>query len=100
MHKIFFRIGLLGAALGLVACGGETLDGAALVQEKGCVACHGVDGKAVAMIYPNLNIQWEEYLRKQLIAYRSGERQNAIMGAQAMSLTDDEIRALAAHYGQ
>ena len=86
-------------ALTITACSAEHPDGAALAQEKGCVACHGVDGKAIAGSYPNLHGQWERYLRLQLIAYRSGKRDNAVMNGMAAGLTDDEIRALADHYG-
>ncbi len=86
-------------ALLLSACGAEHPDGAALAQEKGCVACHGLNGKAIAGSYPNLNGQWERYLRLQLIAYRSGKRDNAVMNGMAATLTDAEINALAEHYG-
>ncbi|MCR9258785.1 MAG: cytochrome c [Pseudomonadaceae bacterium] len=84
----------------LSACGSEPLDGAALAQEKGCVACHGAQGKALVASYPNLNGQWERYLRLQLRAYRDGPRVNAIMNGMAAELTDQEINALAAHYGR
>ncbi len=83
----------------LAGCESEGLDGAVLVQEKGCVACHGVNGKAIAASYPNLNGQWERYLRLQLRAYRDGVRENAIMNGMAATLTDEEISALAKHYG-
>ncbi len=90
---------LLAVVVTLSGCGGEKLDGATLVVEKGCVACHGTDGKAIAPIYPILDGQYEVYLRKQLAAYRSGKRINAIMNGMAADLTDAEITALAAHYG-
>ena len=83
----------------LTACGGEQIDGEALAVEKGCVACHGTSGKAIAPMYPNLNGQWEKYLRKQLVAYRDGSRKNAIMSLQAENLSNEDIAALAAHYG-
>ena len=83
----------------LTACGGEQIDGEALAVEKGCVACHGTSGKAIAPMYPNLNGQWEKYLRKQLVAYKDGSRKNAIMSIQAQNLSDDDIAVLAAHYG-
>ena len=86
-------------ALALSGCGSEPLDGAAVAQDKGCVACHGTDGKAIAPSYPNLDGQWERYLRLQLIAYRSGRRENAVMNGMAAGLTDEEIIALARHYG-
>ena len=66
----------------LTACGGAQVDGETLAVEKGCVACHGTSGKAIAPMYPNLNGQWEKYLRKQLVAYRDGSRKNAIMSLQ------------------
>jgi cytochrome c553 len=84
----------------LAACGEQPLDGATLAAEKGCVACHGLDGRGTAPIYPNLNGQWERYLRQQLLAYRSGRRDNGIMNGFASGLSDAEIRALAAYYAR
>ena len=89
----------ISLALLLAACSSERLDGAALAQEKGCVACHGMDGKTITDSYPNLNGQWERYLRLQLRAYRSGERDNVVMNGMAATLSDTEISALAEHYG-
>ena len=82
------------------ACGSEAPDGAALVAEKGCVACHGEKGGAIAPIYPHLKGQYETYLRLQLTAYRSGKRVNAIMNGMAADLSDEDIATLAAHYGK
>ena len=95
--RLFSAVFILGS---LAACGSEPLDGAALAQEKGCVACHGAQGKAIVASYPNLNGQWERYLRLQLRAYRDGPRVNAIMNGMAAELSDEEINALAAHYGR
>jgi len=97
--KLFKFIALAAAVVVLSACGKTSMDGAVLAQEKGCVGCHGVDGKAIAPSYPNLNGQWERYLRLQLIAYRDGKRVNAVMNGMAATLTDEEIVALAEHYG-
>ena len=91
---------LISALFMLSACSThEDVDGAALASEKGCVACHGMDGQATAAIYPNLDGQWERYLRVQLLRYRDGKRSNAIMNGFASTLSDEEIRALAEHYG-
>lgn len=87
------------ATLMLTACDDQPLNGESLAQTKGCVGCHGSDGKAIAPSYPNLNGQWERYLRLQLIAYREGRRVNTVMNGMAATLTDEEIIALAAHYG-
>lgn len=98
--KTFIQSVLVCAALTLGACSKEPVDGAALAVEKGCIACHGQDGKAIADIYPNLNGQWERYLRVQLKAYKTQKRENAVMYGMAKDLTDEEIRILAAHYGK
>jgi cytochrome c553 len=81
------------------ACSGDSLDGAQVARDRGCVACHGNDGMAIAPSYPNLNGQWKRYLRIQLREYRSGDRENLVMNGMAATLTDPEIRALADHYG-
>ena len=98
--KTFLQLASIGVVALLGACSGDPVDGAALAAEKGCIACHGQDGKAIADIYPNLNGQWERYLRLQLQAYRSEKRVNAVMYGMAKDLTDEEIRILAAHYGK
>ena len=99
IKNVFVKPAMIAGVMLLTACGGADIDGAALAAEKGCVACHGVNGKAIAPMYPNLNGQWEKYLRKQLVAYRDGSRKNAIMSIQAQNLSDEDISVLAAHYG-
>ena len=99
IKNLFVKPAAFVGVLFLTACGGHAVDGGALAAEKGCVACHGTKGKAIAPMYPNLNGQWESYLRKQLVAYRDGSRKNAIMSLQAQNLSDDDIAVLAAHYG-
>ncbi len=97
------RLAWLGAMLMLAMSGplAQAADepGAALAEEKGCIACHGLDGVAIAPSYPNLAGQWERYLRLQLRAYRDGKRQNQIMAGFAAELSDDDIRELASFYG-
>lgn len=60
-----------------------------------CAACHGETGISASGMYPTLAGQYANYLEHSLHAYRDGARKNAIMGAQAASLSDDEIRQLA-----
>jgi len=63
-----------------------------------CAACHGVDGKSTQPIYPNLAGQYANYLEQALKEYRAGARKNPIMGAQAVSLSDADIRELSAYF--
>ncbi|MES2683781.1 MAG: cytochrome c [Pseudomonadota bacterium] len=63
-----------------------------------CAACHGEAGVSTIGMYPNLAGQYSNYLEHSLKDYRSGARKNAIMGAQAVNLTDAEIKQLARWY--
>lgn len=66
-----------------------------------CSACHGMDGKSPASIYPNLAGQWAPYLESSLKAYRAGERNggmSAMMTPQATALSDQDIADIAAYY--
>jgi len=65
-----------------------------------CVNCHGVNGKGLdpkISTFPVIGGQQKEYLRRQLMNFREGERTNSpngIMNRVAGTLTDDEIEAL------
>jgi len=66
-----------------------------------CAACHGMDGKATAPIYPNLAGQNAAYLESSLKAYKAGLRkggQSAVMTGMAAPLNDADIANLAAYY--
>lgn len=61
-----------------------------------CASCHGDSGNSTIAQNPKLAAQHEAYITKQLANFKSGDRNNAIMGPIAKGLTDDEIRNLAA----
>ena len=66
-----------------------------------CQACHGRDGNLVPDDEtPRLAGQYEDYLIHSLKAYRSGDRENAIMQGFARDLSDQDIRDLAAWYSR
>ena len=60
-----------------------------------CMACHGPDGHGVPVNYPRVAGQWPEYLESQLLAFKSGERADPVMGPIAFRLSATQIRALA-----
>ena len=76
---------------------GETLGTPPAVVQT-CAACHGTDGVGILPEYPTLSGQHEDYLQRALKDYRSGKRQNAIMNGFAGQLSDDDIKAAAAHF--
>lgn len=65
-----------------------------------CAACHGEKGISQTGAYPNLAGQYSSFIEHALHAYQTGERKNAIMGAQAAGLSKDEIKQLAAWFSQ
>jgi cytochrome c553 len=89
---------MLAAVLALAAAPAALAGDAAPERAAVCAACHGADGKAVLPIYPHLAGQYSTYIEQALREYRSGARKNPVMGAQAATLTDADIRQLAAHF--
>ncbi|MDX1400510.1 MAG: cytochrome c [Kiloniellales bacterium] len=63
-----------------------------------CKQCHGLDGIGKTPDTPNIAGQKIAYLIQQLEAYRDGARQNDMMTFIASSLSDEDIRNLAAYY--
>ncbi len=63
-----------------------------------CAVCHGPDGNSPLAMNPILATQHSEYLYKQLMNFKSGARSNAIMTGMTISLSDDDLRNLAAYY--
>lgn len=63
-----------------------------------CVNCHGSAGISRSPIYPNLAGQKALYLKKQLEAYKSGSREDAIMPTFAKMLSQEDIENLSAYY--
>ncbi|MDB6163300.1 MAG: cytochrome domain protein [Xanthomonadaceae bacterium] len=67
---------------------------------QACVDCHGPAGNApIDPTYPKLGGQYHDYIAHSLQLYRDGDRQNALMSAQAKKLTDQQIADAAAYFG-
>ena len=60
-----------------------------------CSACHGADGNSAIPVNPKLAQQHPEYLIKQLMEFKSGKRNNAVMKGFASALSDDDMRNIA-----
>lgn len=71
--------------------------GAALSQT--CTACHGeLAGKPTSNLYPSLNGQSENYLEKQMKAFKSGDRKDPTMNAMLKDMPDADIKTLAKYF--
>ena len=96
--------GASSSSAGLPA--GHVMTGEQLAKAKGkatgqsCIDCHGADGNApIDPTYPKLGGQYADYLEHALQAYRSGDRQHALMSPQATDLSDQDIADLGAYFG-
>lgn len=65
-----------------------------------CMTCHGPVGVAQNPEWPIISGQNALYIRKALLAYRSGERQDSMMRLITAPLSDGEIGALADYFSQ
>ena len=60
-----------------------------------CMSCHGPSGHGIPPSFPRVSGQSVAYLESQLLAFKSGQRQNKIMGPIAFALSEEQIKQLA-----
>ena len=66
---------------------------------KTCLSCHGPAGASKIPAQPILAAQHPAYTFSQLQAYKSGERQNAVMLGMSANLTEQDMTDLAVYLG-
>lgn len=104
------RIPLIAAALMLIGCSNlersrdlanPSISASTLAQQV-CSNCHGLSGNAVSPNFPNLAGQAEPYTAAQLTGFKSHDRRDPAgfeyMWGLSRSLTDDQVKGLAAYY--
>ena len=65
-----------------------------------CDRCHGPNGNSIEPLMPALAAQRADWLESVLDAYRKGARKSTAMSAMSASLSDADVKALAAHYSR
>jgi cytochrome c553 len=83
-------------SLPITAIAGDAAAGKS--KSASCAACHGAEGMSTNDIWPNLAGQKEAYLKKQIKAFRDGDRKDPMMSPMAAALSDDDIENLAAFF--
>ena len=63
-----------------------------------CAACHAVDGNSASPVNPKLAGLNYEYINKQLLNFKSGERKSPVMSGIVANLTPQDMQNLAAYY--
>ncbi len=68
------------------------------VKAQACFACHGENGIGISPEIPNLAAQPPLSLTYQLIQFRGQQRKGGAMETLAMTLSDQDMRDIAAYY--
>ena len=77
------------------------VQGADQQNAAACTSCHGIKGEGNALAgFPRLAGLSMPYLQRQLTAFASGERQNAVMQPIAKSLTAPQQAVLAGYFSR
>jgi cytochrome c553 len=101
---MFKRIILITAAvlssislfIGSVYAAGDAQSGES--KSAICASCHGAKGISSIPANPNIAGQVPGYIASQLKAFKDGERVNAIMAGQVLSLSEEDMADLDAYY--
>lgn len=94
--KIVLATALLGCLVSASAVAGDAAAGKA--KAAACVGCHGMTGVSANPLWPNLAGQNEQYLVKQLQAFKAGERADPNMTTMSSALSDQDMADIAAWY--
>ena len=97
MKNVLACMALITAAAS--ACAVDLAAGAAKAEAT-CAACHGKGGVSQTALTPSLAGQPDGFLQWQLVYFRSGTRKSPLMQPVVASLSDDDIRNLAAYYAE
>jgi cytochrome c553 len=88
----------IGLALAGLLASGTTLAGERPAAVETCLGCHAIKGyKNAYPTYhvPKLGGQHAQYIVDALRAYANGDRPHSTMHANAVTLTEEEIQAIA-----
>jgi len=96
MKSLFFALVSVLVLTSTTALAGDVAAGKA--KAAMCASCHGPTGISMSPLWPNLAGQKEQYLIKQIKAFRDGTRQDPMMAPMVAALSDEDIENLAAFY--
>jgi cytochrome c553 len=97
--KKMIALAMMGALAGVFGSAQAAGDAAAgKAKAATCAGCHGSAGVSNNPLWPNLAGQKDQYLVKQLKAFRDGARKDPMMSPMAAPLSDQDIENLAAYF--
>jgi cytochrome c553 len=65
-----------------------------------CAACHGADGNSAMAIWPKLAGQHEQYMTRQSIMIREGQRMVPQMMGIVANMTDEQLAKISQYYSE
>ncbi len=95
---IFVMISVLWLGNVHSAVAGKSDIQAGKLAASNCQGCHGPKGISPVPNYPNLAGQQTAYFIKAMNDYKNGDRKDAVMNGVVSSLSDNDIKNLAAFY--
>ncbi len=95
MRHALFALALAATGPALAEVKGDRALGEYLGAE--CVTCHQLSGRTVGAIPAIVGMDADSFL-VLMQAYRSGQRENAVMRAIAAKFSDEEMAALAVYF--
>jgi cytochrome c553 len=67
-------------------------------KSASCTSCHGENGNSMVATFPKLAQQHSSYLERQLRAFKDGSRNDPMMSAMALALSDEDIIDISTYY--
>jgi len=95
LHTAIIATSMMLAAGPAVA--GDAAAGKAAYTSKGCLGCHGPNGRNENPRYPILAGQHAAYIKKNLGDFKSGARKDPTMNAMSAMLSDTDVDNIAAY---
>ncbi len=96
LFRAFVVLGLVTIGMSAHAAG-DAEKGKVIVNNV-CIACHAADGNSVISANPKLAGQHPEYINKQLMNFKNGGRNNAVMTGIATALSPEDMLNVAAYF--
>jgi cytochrome c553 len=100
MKKYLLAVAFLGYGLAVQPASaierGDAARGSELANT--CAGCHGPEGNSTNPQFPRLAGQYADYIVQALLAYKRGQRENAIMQGIVAELSEQDMEDLGAYY--
>jgi cytochrome c553 len=93
-------VGALAPAQAEESGGKPDLAKAQQIVSTVCAACHGADGNSAASANPSLAGQHAEYISLQLMHFKDGTRNNAVMAGMVANLAPADMKSLGVYFAR